>query len=332
MLTYSTEQLPAKAKVSYWNDVISDVFTPLETRPINSDDYDAEARCVPLGPLWLSNVVAGPETVTHSATHTSRLGDRKFFLHLQLERRLLVTQCGKEALLEEGDSVLCDSSQPYTLHHPERCSTLVLAIPFNELKLFLPTPEQVIAIKLPGNQGFSQTLSVMLKSLWAQADDDAYRPLGHRIARNLLDILATTWMSSGRANVAETAASVSRRVQIARHIEASLRDPDLTTRSVAAAFGISTRYLHMLFSTQEETVSHYILRRRLEQCVKQFADPLWAKRTITEIAFGWGFNNATHFARVFRNAYGMSPRDYRNSRLSPPQVLPSMARVSRSGL
>ncbi|MEJ0042287.1 MAG: helix-turn-helix domain-containing protein [Rhizomicrobium sp.] len=56
-----------------------------------------------------------------------------------------------------------------------------------------------------------------------------------------------------------------------------------------------------------ETVSDYVLRRRLEECGRQLADVLWRQRTITEIAFGWGFNNATHFARVFRNHYGTNP-------------------------
>ena len=32
---------------------------------------------------------------------------------------------------------------------------------------------------------------------------------------------------------------------------------------------------------------------------------------LPELAFGWGFNNATHFARVFKERFGCSPRDYR---------------------
>ena len=63
-------------------------------------------------------------------------------------------------------------------------------------------------------------------------------------------------------------------------------------------------------------MSILILRRRLEECAMQLRDPIWARRTITEIAFSWGFNNATHFARVFREKYGLSPRDYRAGQLS----------------
>ncbi len=34
-------------------------------------------------------------------------------------------------------------------------------------------------------------------------------------------------------------------------------------------------------------------------------------RTISEIAYAWGFADQSHFARRFREAFGMTPRDYR---------------------
>ena len=34
-------------------------------------------------------------------------------------------------------------------------------------------------------------------------------------------------------------------------------------------------------------------------------------RSITDIALSWGFSDPSHFGRRFKQAYGMSPRDYR---------------------
>jgi AraC-like DNA-binding protein len=42
--------------------------------------------------------------------------------------------------------------------------------------------------------------------------------------------------------------------------------PALTPAQAAAAFGISTRYLHKLFETQHETVAYCIRDRRLDRC------------------------------------------------------------------
>jgi AraC family transcriptional activator of tynA and feaB len=298
--------------VMNWNDMASDSFVPIDVAAINARVFKTMVNVVALGPLTLANVIADPEIVEHPAGHAARQADRKFLLHLQLQGRMGVCQDGRQVWLDHGDIVVCDSALPYRLEHRERCSFLVLTIPYDRLKQHLPNPDQIGGWKFCGNQGFSQTISLMLKSLWAQAADGFDAEIGNRLAAHLLDMLTTTWMSTTGVSVEDSAAGASRRIQICRYIEANLRDPELTTRSVAAAFRISTRYLHMVFSARGETVSGFILRRRLEQCAKQFADPLWNKRTITEIAFGWGFNNATHFARVFRNHYRLSPRDYRN--------------------
>jgi AraC-like DNA-binding protein len=107
----------------------------------------------------------------------------------------------------------------------------------------------------------------------------------------------------------------ARRLQARRYIEAHLREPDLSSCSVAEALGISSRYLRMLFSGKEESVSRYILRRRLEECARQLSNAMWRGRTLTEIAFAYGFNSSAHFTRAFRAEYGMTPSEYRRVHL-----------------
>lgn len=314
MLTFSTHGMPTSAKVGYWSDVASDAFAPLDIRPINPAEFDAELRCVQFGRLRLASVHSSPVKVQRTRRASTKVDDHRYLLHVQIEGRLMIAQEGREALLEQGDLVLTDNSLPYTLMHDDASTTLVQIVTPDEMRKHLPTPEEVTCVKLTGKKGLSRTTSLMLRSVWEQAEEGLPPELGSRIADSLLDVFATSWTQEKGLSVAETAIVGARRVQIKRHIEANLRNPDLNVRSVAAAFNISPRYLHVLFANEPETVSSYILRRRLEECGRQLTDVLWRRRTITEIAFGWGFNNATHFARVFRNHYGTSPRDYRNAR------------------
>jgi AraC family transcriptional activator of tynA and feaB len=109
----------------------------------------------------------------------------------------------------------------------------------------------------------------------------------------------------------KTSAGTVRREQIHSYIELHLHDPSLTPSSVAAAVHLSSRRIHQLFEADAETVGAYILRRRLEECARAMADVSQCSRTITEIAFLHGFNNASHFGRVFRERYNSTPRDYR---------------------
>jgi len=106
----------------------------------------------------------------------------------------------------------------------------------------------------------------------------------------------------------------ARREQIRQYIEAHLRDPQLTPMRVAAALHISTRYLHQVFNTDGETVARYILRRRVEECARALQDEAQVDSSVTDIAFRHGFNDASHFGRVFRAYYGTTPRGYRRQR------------------
>lgn len=112
--------------------------------------------------------------------------------------------------------------------------------------------------------------------------------------------------------VAPTSSIVSgRHAKVKLYIEQHLRDPELSPCAIADRLKLSSRYLRMIFATSSETVSAYILRRRLEECARQMSDPRWGRHSIAEIAFAWGFNSAPHFTRSFRERYGLSPRHYR---------------------
>ena len=213
MQSYSTHGLPSSAKVSYWNDIISDVFAPLETRPTSSE-FEAEVRCMQSGRLRMANAISRAATVRRLKSHTAKVDEHRFFLHLQMQGQMVIRQEGHEALLEEGDLVLSDSTLPYTLSYDDPCSTLVLITTAEELRRHLPSPEEVIGLKLSGTKGLSHTTSVMLRSLWEQAGEAMPPELGSRMADSLLDVFATSVSAARGITVADAAIVGARRVQI----------------------------------------------------------------------------------------------------------------------
>jgi AraC-like DNA-binding protein len=94
-------------------------------------------------------------------------------------------------------------------------------------------------------------------------------------------------------------------------IEKNLGDTGLTPNTIAAAHHISVRYLHKLFQQNGHAVAGWIRERRLEKCRHDLADPSLVTRPINAIAAQWGLTNAAHFSQAFRNAYGLSPRQFR---------------------
>jgi AraC-like DNA-binding protein len=95
------------------------------------------------------------------------------------------------------------------------------------------------------------------------------------------------------------------------HIASRLGEGDLTPAAVAAHFGISERYLRAVLRADGESFSVNLLRARLARCAEELAKPAALTRTITEIAFDAGFNDATHFGQAFKRRFGMTPTTYR---------------------
>jgi len=71
------------------------------------------------------------------------------------------------------------------------------------------------------------------------------------------------------------------------------------------------RHLHRLFSARGRRVSDCIREQRLERCSADFADRRFLEKSITEIAFSWGFSDSAHFSRCFKLRFGVSPREFR---------------------
>jgi AraC-like DNA-binding protein len=213
--------------------------------------------------------------------------------------------------MEEGDFTLCDNSAPHRFSFVEGVDLVMLRVTPEVLRNYLPSPEQLCGLRLPAGKGITGTAANMAQKLWTLVEGGLPEKFSGMVARNVLDIMATSYAIVFETSF--TTATSSRRQQAIRYIEAQLRDPDLTPCTVASALGISARYLRMLFRGEDESVSRYILRRRLEECAKQLSSALWTGHTITDIAFASGFNSAAHFTRAFRDQYGVTPSEFRRA-------------------
>jgi AraC family transcriptional activator of tynA and feaB len=99
-------------------------------------------------------------------------------------------------------------------------------------------------------------------------------------------------------------------------IREHLRDPELCIDQISAELGCTKRYLHMLFSDKGMTVSDYIWRARLLHCRQELETQ--NGKTITDVAFSWGFSSSSHFSRVFRKHFGFVPSAIHKAHCADP--------------
>lgn len=89
-------------------------------------------------------------------------------------------------------------------------------------------------------------------------------------------------------------------------------EEDLSVVQIAEHLHFSAVYLNVLFKQEMKmTLKQYLSYYRLEKA-KQMLEQGYDK--ITEIAEKCGYANANYFAKVFREAAGMSPAEYRKEK------------------
>ncbi len=101
------------------------------------------------------------------------------------------------------------------------------------------------------------------------------------------------------------------------YIAQHLADPNLGAEPIARAMYISVRQLYKLWEAEPRPLGQWILERRLDAARHDLISPRGRNQTVAAIARRWGFADSTHFSRRFRQAYGMSPREWRHVGRAP---------------
>jgi AraC-like DNA-binding protein len=99
------------------------------------------------------------------------------------------------------------------------------------------------------------------------------------------------------------------RTRVADFIERHLSDVKLSAETIAQAHHISVRTLYAVWSVNPVTLREWIIRARLERARRELT--ISASMPVSTVSRHCGFADVTHFARRFRDAYGMSPNEWR---------------------
>jgi AraC-like DNA-binding protein len=312
--SFSSAAPDSRRKFAYRDERVSRNCPAPVDDPLDPRSFEGSVVRAAIGDLSLAEVRSDAQLVRHSRGHVARTRSSLFFLHLQMDGESMHRQDGREALLRAGDFTLCDSTRQYEIAFGAANRLLVLGVPDGILRRHIACPEGLVAIPMASGSGVCSLLSRFLRSFWFEYQNHMDTPTAARINTPILDLVAAAYADLPQSRSERTSLSTAHRIRIINYIEAHLNDPELTPTRIAEACRMTTRYLHHLFSDQDETVARYILRRRLEACSRALLSPAQRARTVTAIAFDYGFNSPTHFGRVFRARFGATPREYRREK------------------
>jgi len=239
------------------------------------------------------------------------LENRACIVITQLQGVRQYRQAGKVAVLSKGDTTMIDSALPWSSDCCGDCARLYLRIPHLLVESRLRNNKLPTASRISGAGGLGTTLFHLATSLYQQAEvltSEEGAAAIEAYLKILSACLGPTGVALGRSRTGKEPTE-----RILQYINQHLTDSALCPAQIAGAAGISVRHLHRLFVRRGSSVADWIRVQRLERCWKDLGDPRSRHRSITEIAYFWGFNDSAHFSHAFKKHFGICPRSYRLS-------------------
>ena len=193
--------------------------------------------------------------------------------------------------------------------------------PTQRVALALHTPLLTHALEETAHQGdveltehwdlMDRHISALVLEMMADLDDNS--PAGTLYGESLANALAVYLLSRYAVRpitpaIYKGGLPKNRLKRVLDYIATCL-DENISLAQLAAIAGMSPHYFSELFKRSTGHAPHnYVLMQRIERAKQQLRDP---KRSIISAGLDSGFQNPSHFARMFRKLAGTTPSKYR---------------------
>jgi AraC family transcriptional activator of tynA and feaB len=298
----STSGLTPKQQIQHWTAALTELCGQFDVDPLDASSFEAQIDYTTVSRLKLCHIEASQHRVALPVSRV-KAGEHPYVKVLfQTYGISHFEQSGRRIELTPGDCLAYDVSCPHSIISPSLTRHEVVIVPTELLQERGFHSAKMPAFKFSARAGTGRIAHDFVHAAFGEAA----KLLPHTasgVADTLIDLLLLPLRDVGAVFDRSGPAALHLRAQA--FIREHLRDPDLSIDQISAALGCSKRYLHMLFSEKGMTVSDYIWHARLQHCRQELEAQ--GGKTITDVAFSWGFSSSSHFSRVFRKYFGIAP-------------------------
>jgi AraC family transcriptional regulator, positive regulator of tynA and feaB len=298
----STTGLSPKGQLQRWSDALTDLCGRFDVDPLEGASFEGRINYAMVSKLKLCQIEVSQHRIAHTLARARSTEHPYIKILFQTYGVSYFEQGGRHIEIGPGDCLAYDVSAPHTIVSPALTRHEVVIVPKEVLQERGFRFEKMVACKLSARSGTGRIAHDVAHAAFDEANRlSANSAAG--VADSLIDLLLLPLREADR--VFDRAGPEAIYIRAQAFIREHLRDPDLCIDQISAELGCTKRYLHMVFSDRGMTVSDYIWRARLQHCRQELETQ--CGKTITDVAFSWGFSSSSHFSRVFRKYFGVVP-------------------------
>jgi AraC-like DNA-binding protein len=312
VLRFSTEMLPKRDRFTAFREEFA-------RRVMNMDVVDCsgggharvDLTFMPLGKVAAGTLVATPTEFVRDKSRVKDSAD-DFVIHIVDFGKVYCDHAGHEFSHGAGFAAFCHCDRPLRMRGETNLdSNRNVAIPAATLRSLVAQPEDLAGQLLPPGPAL-RLLDGYLKSLLSLEEGPAAE-LAHLVGQHLADLVAAVLGSTADAKelIEKRGLKAARLQGILSEIEQHYCDPRFDLGLAARRVGVSRRYVQTLLEETGMSFVEHVTERRLQRAYTMLAAPHFAGLRVIDIALAVGFNEISHFNRMFRRRFGETPTSVR---------------------
>lgn len=302
-----------ETRVDAWRQLMSEAFGPMEVHPNSDGKFSGSARTVKRAGLQFNEISYSGQVLERTARNAGKLEQEFYTFGRPTSGPLYIKKKNIEFVLEPGCIYLTDQSVPYLAHAKEvPYQSVSISIPRKLLEQREPNLASFYTLKLGDNNPRAQLLAGYMDQLmaglfsWSEVEAAG-------LANKLLDMIIVLMVNEEKtcSSGMDGAVRLAQLENAMAYIKAHFEDPGLNLPKVAESCGLSVNYLAWLFKDADRSVDETIHAERLTKGHELLSLYDQRGKSISQLAYQAGFNHAGHFSRLFKERFGVSPRDFR---------------------
>jgi AraC family transcriptional regulator, positive regulator of tynA and feaB len=299
-----------------YQSALSRIWAPIELEKLERGgfgEFHWEITSRNLGPLGLSHIWSDQSFRGHRENCRNKVDRADMVLLLSDEGTYRFCQSGHQADCTPPTISLIDITAPVEGEIIGVTSVLTVNLPRAFVKAQYREIDECCGLAIDGGTGWGAILADFMRATWREsavlAESNSQRMLS--IITGLIGCAFMDQKSHGD-KFEGSILMAGYRAKILEVIDQELENPDLNASFIARRLGISQSYVFSIAREHGTTIGQLVWEARLQRCREMIADPAMEQRSITEIAFGWGFQDLSHFSHRFSARFGLSPKAYRD--------------------
>lgn len=303
---WSTKDVAFREQYEAWVSTLNETYGTWRPEMPSADGFVASVKASKLPGMGLIECQCDPCGAQRTRRDAQAIQEEQLTIQLVLSGSENIQMGDQQASLSKGDIFIWDDTQPIQFSVLEPLHKMSLVLPLERLRSWVPDEWRKLPRHLKSGEASAAMLGSYIRSL--SEIDFENNPMRYNA---LIEAAIAILVAPIKKQEADSSLRLAQLETIKMKIQPMLRNPDLDLNMIAAKNRISLRYLHWLFEASDTTPWRYVLKQRLEGCRRDLQNREQRNRSVTDIAFSWGFSNSAHFGRKIKAEYGCSPSELR---------------------